>query len=110
MVAATTTRRRPITVQTATGPQVAFWGSPERFRAFVGGIGSGKTYAGTVEILRQPAGSTGMVVAPTYPMLRDATLRTFADLARPLAGLGRNAAHVGDALQPLNDDDVARFC
>lgn len=84
MVAATTTRRRPITVQTATGPQVAFWGSPERFRAFVGGIGSGKTYAGTVEILRQPAGSTGMVVAPTYPMLRDATLRTFADLARPL--------------------------
>lgn len=29
-----------------------------------------------------PAQSTGMVVAPTYPMLRDATLRTFLELAR----------------------------
>lgn len=29
-----------------------------------------------------PALSTGMVVAPTYPMLRDATLRTFIDLAK----------------------------
>lgn len=27
-----------------------------------------------------PAGSTGMVLAPTYPMLRDATLRTFLAL------------------------------
>lgn len=70
-------------MQTATVPQRAFWESPARFRSFVGGIGSGKTYAGTVEILRQPK-SAGMVVAPTYPMLRDATLRTFADLARPL--------------------------
>lgn len=29
-----------------------------------------------------PPKSTGMVVAPTYPMLRDATLRTFLELAR----------------------------
>lgn len=29
-----------------------------------------------------PAGSTGMVIAPTYPMLRDSTLRTFLDLAQ----------------------------
>lgn len=29
-----------------------------------------------------PPGSVGMVVAPTYPMLRDATLRSFLDLAR----------------------------
>lgn len=28
-----------------------------------------------------PANSVGMVVAPTYPMLRDATLRTFLELA-----------------------------
>lgn len=29
-----------------------------------------------------PAQSTGMVVAPTYPMLRDATLRTFLELVQ----------------------------
>ena len=32
-----------------------------------------------------PPGSTGMVVAPTYPMLRDATLRTFVELAQSYA-------------------------
>lgn len=65
-----------------TGPQAKFWTSPCKFRLFVGGVGSGKTRAGCVEILRQPSGSTGMVLAPTYPMLRDATLRTFLDLAQ----------------------------
>lgn len=65
-----------------TQPQAEFWSSHHRFRLFVGGVGSGKTRAGCVEILRQPAGSTGMVLAPTYPMLRDATLRTFLDLAQ----------------------------
>lgn len=45
-------------------------------------MGSGKTLAGCVEALRQPA-STGMILAPTYPMLRDATLRTFLSIARP---------------------------
>lgn len=69
---------------TVTSPQDRFWSDPARFRAFIGGVGSGKTYAGSVEILRQPGGSTGMVVAPTYPMMRDATLKTFVDLARPL--------------------------
>jgi predicted phage terminase large subunit-like protein len=56
--------------------------SEARFRLFVGGVGSGKTRAGIVETFRQPAGSTGMIVAPTYTMLRDATLRTFLDLTR----------------------------
>ena len=66
----------------ATPPQREFWGSPAKFRLFVGGIGSGKTRAGALEVLRQPGGSTGMVLAPTYPMLRDATLRTFLELAQ----------------------------
>lgn len=66
---------------TSTKPQMAFWHSPARFRLFVGGVGSGKTRAGAVEVLRMPAYSTGMVVAPTYPMLRDATLRTIMELA-----------------------------
>lgn len=65
-----------------TEPQRRFWMSDARFRLFVGGVGSGKTRAGIVETFRQPAGSTGMIVAPTYTMLRDATLRTFLDLTR----------------------------
>jgi predicted phage terminase large subunit-like protein len=66
----------------ATIPQTKFWNSNARFRLFVGGIGSGKTRAGTIEAFRQPPNSVGMIVAPTYPMLRDATLRTFLELAR----------------------------
>ena len=53
-----------------------------RFTAFIGGIGSGKTYAGAVKALSHMQPHTlGLVVAPTYPMLRDATLRTFLELA-----------------------------
>lgn len=50
----------------------------------VGGIGSGKSYAGCVKaLLRASERKTlGMVTAPTYGMLRDATLRTFMELAR----------------------------
>ncbi|MBA2526402.1 MAG: hypothetical protein H0V18_11585 [Pyrinomonadaceae bacterium] len=48
---------------------------------FCGGAGSGKTYAGVLEILRQPP-SVGMCVAPTFRMLSDSTLQTFLDLTR----------------------------
>lgn len=73
-------------IQQATTPQIQFWNDPAKFRGFVGGIGSGKTFAGAIEILRQPAGSVGMVLAPTFPMLKTATLRTFLEIAEP-AGL-----------------------
>lgn len=78
----TATPTRTLRHRQASIPQRRFWHDTARFRLFVGGVGSGKTRAGCVEILRQPARSTGMVVAPTYPMLRDATFRTFADLAQ----------------------------
>jgi PBSX family phage terminase large subunit len=61
--------------------QQQFHENKAKFRAYIGGIGAGKTYAGCMEsILYQAipkAGSLGVVVAPTYPMLRDATMRTF---------------------------------
>lgn len=59
-----------------TDPQILFWENDSRYRSFVGGVGSGKTYAGSLEILRQPEGSRGAVIAPTYRMLMDATLDT----------------------------------
>lgn len=60
--------------------QIDFWENPARHRAFIGGIGSGKTLAGCVEVIRQPAGTYGTILAPTYPMLRDATQLTFFDM------------------------------
>jgi len=78
--AATSTRK--VRHTSATGPQLAFLRSAARFRFFIGGVGSGKTRAGCLEALKQPIRSIGMVIAPTYPMLRDATLRTFVDLAQ----------------------------
>lgn len=61
--------------------QEQFWGNDARFRAFIGGIGSGKSLCGCYEALSQPR-SLGAIIAPTYPMLRDATLRTFLEVAR----------------------------
>lgn len=74
--------RHRIRHSTITRPQTEFWESDARFRAFVGGVGSGKTRIGCLSVFAQPAGSLGVVAAPTYPMLRDATLRTFLDMAR----------------------------
>jgi len=65
-----------------TDPQMQFWAAEERYRAFVGGVGSGKTFAGCVEVLRQPAKTRGAIIAPTYRMLQDATLQTFLEMAR----------------------------
>jgi hypothetical protein len=73
-------RRYVLRVDSKIDAQVNFWNDPAKFRAFVGGVGSGKTTAGAIELLRQPPNRTGLVVAPTYPILRDATLRTFLEL------------------------------
>jgi len=46
---------------------------------YKGGIGSGKTLAGCIRLLQQPAGTVGAVVAPTYGVLRDATFACFRE-------------------------------
>lgn len=62
--------------------QFDFVTCPARFTAFVAGIGSGKTYAGCAKALAKcTKPGLGLVIAPTYPMMRDATLRTFMDVA-----------------------------
>ena len=62
--------------------QFDFLACGDRFTAFVGGVGSGKTFAGSAKALAEcKAGRLGLVVAQTYPMLRDATLRTFLEIA-----------------------------
>ena len=52
-----------------------------KYSAFVAGIGSGKTFAGCVKaILKARSGEPGVIVAPTFAMLRDVTQQTLTDL------------------------------
>lgn len=63
--------------------QRQLWRSAARYVAFVGGLGSGKTFAGACKILLLPPGAACVVVAPTYQVLRDASQRTFLSLCPP---------------------------
>ena len=67
--------------------QRQFHSSDARFRTLIAGRRGGKTLAGTVEALRwadtkaQEKGkpTRGMIIAPTYPMLKDVNIPTFLD-------------------------------
>jgi Phage terminase large subunit len=63
--------------------QLRFIESTARSKGFSGPVGSGKTYALCCQALRSAAqnpGRTGLLGAPTYPMLNDAILPTLLDL------------------------------
>ena len=65
--------------------QQAFLRSDVLFRAFCGGIGSGKTWAGAYDLIRRAkAERLYLILAPTYSMLSDATFRSFLSLAEEL--------------------------
>lgn len=56
------------------------------YRGYVGGIGSGKSWIGAYDILRRAMSEDGkgrlyMVIAPTYNVLQDATMRTIYQIA-----------------------------
>ena len=63
--------------------QLAFHASPAIFKGFSGPVGSGKSQALCYEAIKlayQNQGCTGVIGAPTYPMLRDSTLTSFRKL------------------------------
>ena len=63
--------------------QSKFHASPARFKGFSGPIGSGKSQALCQEAIRLSyinPGRQGLIGAPTYPMLRDATLTSFLEV------------------------------
>lgn len=69
--------------------QAQFMESPALLRAFVGGIASGKSYVLALDMIRRAKpGRLYLVTAPTYPMLSDATFRSFTELARELDLIG----------------------
>src|SRR5690349_15524547 len=70
--------------------QAAFLATDARFSFYVGGVGAGKTTAGALRALAwalDHPGSLGLIGAPTYPMLRDATQRTVFALLDDYFGL-----------------------
>src|SRR5580658_3431917 len=63
--------------------QQRFHDSTARFKGFSGPIGSGKSQALCQEAIRlsyQNPGRTGLIGAPTYPMLRDSTLTSLVEI------------------------------
>ncbi len=63
--------------------QKRFHESTARFKGFSGPIGSGKSQALCQEAIRLSylnPGRQGLIGAPTYPMLRDATLASFTEI------------------------------
>jgi PBSX family phage terminase large subunit len=76
-----------------TEKQAEFVFAEANHAAFIGGIGSGKSFAGAERALRAAYGrvgegvittpNLGVITAPTYPMLEDATLRVFNEIAEP---------------------------
>src|SRR2546430_5655729 len=63
--------------------QRKFHSSAARFKGFSGPIGSGKSQALCQEAIKLSylnPGRQGLIGAPTYPMLRDATLTTFLEV------------------------------
>lgn len=62
--------------------QARFLTSEAKYPAFVAGIGSGKTTIGAVKAILRAQDGDGVIIAPTYPMLRDATQHTLFTLLR----------------------------
>src|SRR5215217_6992079 len=63
--------------------QARFHRSNARFKGYSGSIGSGKSQALCQEAIKLSyvnTGRTGLIGAPTYPMLRDATLGTLLEI------------------------------
>jgi len=67
-----------------TIPQAKFLNLTHRFKAFVAGYGSGKTFVGSVDICKNFLQNPGMnqgYFAPTYPQIRDIFYPTIEEVA-----------------------------
>lgn len=68
--------------------QIDFLACPALYKALVAGIGSGKSWVGSYDMIRRAKpGRLYMVVGPTYPLLNDATFRSFLKVADDDLGL-----------------------
>lgn len=66
--------------------QARFHSSPATFKLFLGGVGAGKTITGVHETAfaaEDNSDCDGLIVAPTYPMLRDVIIPVWRDWIHP---------------------------
>lgn len=97
--------------------QQAFHDLEERFKGFSGPIGSGKSQALCQEAIRlcyMNPGRTGLIGAPTYPMLRDATQAALFEILeaneiRYEHNKGENTVVLRDALSKILFRPVEEF-
>lgn len=100
--------------------QEEYVNSQAHHAAFIGGIGSGKSWAGCVRALLAsmgeiggqaiPVPNLGVITAPTYPMLRDATLRTWIELADEyIPGFDRGMLNKGEMVARLPNGSEVLF-
>jgi predicted phage terminase large subunit-like protein len=86
-------RRRLVCRRAVSRKQRAFLESEATRTAYVGGRGSGKTFAGVLKSLavsgRQPC--SGTIIAPTYTMLHDSIAPVFEHLGRTAIAQARRA-------------------
>lgn len=88
--------------------QYNFIQDPRNFLAFIAGIGAGKSIAGAARAIAAASGSigalkigtpnTGMITAPTYNVLRDATVPAFRELAGDLIADMTNSSPINATL------------
>ncbi len=65
--------------------QMRFVQNAAKYPAYIGGIGSGKSFAGGAKVIsRLDRTEIGLIAAPTYQMLRDSTLEGFFRLLNDL--------------------------
>lgn len=91
-------------------PQMQFLSIEEKFGLFRGGLGSGKTHAGAAWILKMALeypDALGLITAPTYKQLNDATLPT---LFRILDSLGIPYSYIGGAKAELRIGRAKLHC
>lgn len=76
--------------------QTCFFQEQSKYVAAVTGLGGGKTLTGCAKAIvryHQTPGSLNLIVAPTYPMLRDTVQRTFFEILPPSWILKWNKNH-----------------
>jgi Phage terminase large subunit len=87
--------------------QRTFTDSKKLLRAFVGGIGSGKSKVGSFDMIRRSKqGRLYMVTAPTYPMLSDSTFRSFTEVAHELGAASDVKSSAPPSVKLVNGAEV----
>jgi len=81
---------RKVDLSWSTPKAVNFLQSQAKLSLFIGGVRSSKTFTGSVKgclIALQTPNSLGLVIAPTYSMVRDVLVKTYIDILTLFFGL-----------------------